>query len=184
MRQTLKLLIEMGPLVIFFATWRFGDLFMATAAFMGATVLGLIGTYVLEKRLAPMPLVTAAVVMVFGGLTLYLHDERFIKMKPTVVYTIFAVTLLGGLATGRPLIKYVFSHVFHLSDRGWRQLTIRWGLFFIFAAILNEYIWRNYSEEFWVSFKVWGFMSLTLAFAVWQSIAIQKYQIGADEPGE
>ena len=177
MKQTLKFLFDLGPLVVFLLSWRWGGLFVATGALMGATLVGLTGTYILERKLPLMPIVTAVVVMVFGGLTLYLQDERFIKMKPTIIYGLFAMILLGGLAAGRPLIKFVFGQVFQLTDQGWRQLTFRWGLFFVFSALLNEFIWRNYSEAFWVNFKVWGFTSLTLVFTFWQVYAVQRYII-------
>ena len=152
----LKLSLELGPLVLFFfANGRFG-LFAATGVFMVATFLALGVSWVLTRRLAIMPLVTGIVVLVFGGLTLALQDETFIKMKPTIVNALFGAILLGGLAFGRSLLGYVFDSVFRLDAEGWRKLTFRWALFFFALAVLNEMIWRNVSTDAWVSFKVSG----------------------------
>ena len=184
MHPGLKFVLDLGPLVVFFAGFFLGDMFVATGAFMVATVVALIISYALERKVAMMPLITGVVVLVFGGLTLYLHDERFIKMKPTIVYTLFATTLFGGLMTGRLFIKLLFGTALQLTDEGWRKFTVRWGLFFLFAAALNEYVWRSYSEEFWITFKVWGFMSLTMVFAITQTLMIQKYIIKPNEAAE
>jgi intracellular septation protein len=180
--------LDIAPLIVFFGVYfALGNksshlgLMWATGAFMAATILSLAVTYVLERRVHPMPLITAGVVLVFGGLTIYLNDERFIKLKPTIVYTIFAAVLLGGLALRKLLIRHLFGSVFHLTDEGWRVLTIRWGLFFVFAAILNELVWRNFSTDFWITFKVWGFMSLTFVFAIWQAMFVTRYQVKPEQ---
>jgi intracellular septation protein len=173
----LKLGLELGPLVVFFlANARFG-LFVATGVFMVATVVALSASWWLTRRLAIMPLVTGVVVFVFGGLTLLLQDEVFIKMKPTIVNALFGTTLLVGLLFGRSLLGYVFDSVFRLDDEGWRKLTFRWGLFFFVLAILNEAIWRNFSTDFWVSFKVFGIMPLTVAFTLSQMPLIQRHAL-------
>ncbi|MBZ8132800.1 septation protein A [Afifella sp. IM 167] len=174
-----KLALELGPLVVFFfANARF-DIFVATAAFMAAITVALAASWILTKRLAIMPVVTGVVVLVFGTLTLFLHDDVFIKMKPTIVNALFGAVLLGGLVFGRSLLGYVFDSVFRLDAEGWRKLTFRWGLFFFALAILNEVVWRNFSTDFWVSFKVFGIMPLTIVFTLTQMPLINRH---ATEP--
>ena len=178
----LKLLLELGPLgVFFFANAKFG-IFAATGAFMLAITVALAASWILTRRLAIMPLVTGIVVLVFGGLTLALQDEIFIKMKPTIVNTLFGGVLIGGLFFGKALLGYVFDSVFHLTDEGWRKLTLRWSLFFFALAILNEVIWRNFSTDFWVSFKVFGMMPLTIIFTLTQMPLIQRHSLDDKEP--
>ncbi|MGH6859202.1 MAG: septation protein A, partial [Phyllobacterium sp.] len=128
-----------------------------------------------------MPLVSGIVVLIFGTLTLYLHNETFIKMKPTIVNALFGVILLGGLFFGKALLGYVFDSAFKLNAEGWRKLTLRWGIFFLFLAVLNEVVWRSFSTDFWVAFKVWGTMPITLLFTFSQMPLIMKY---AAEPGK
>ena len=177
MNPFLKLALELGPLgVFFFANARFG-IFTATGAFMVAIVIALSVSWWLTRRFAIMPLITAAVVLVFGGLTLFLQDEVFIKMKPTIVNTLFGATLLIGLAFGKSLLGYVFDSVFKLDQAGWRKLTFRWGLFFLVLAILNEVVWRQFSTDTWVSFKVFGIMPLTIAFTLSQMPLIQRHAL-------
>lgn len=203
----LKLALELGPLGVFFfanarGAWlaeRFpflaglGDpanpgsqgIFIATALFIVATLISLAISLIVTRRLPIMPFVTGIVVLVFGGLTLLLQNDTFIKMKPTIVNGLFAAVLLGGLAFGRSLIGYVFDSVFQLTDEGWRKLTLRWGLFFVALAILNEIVWRSSSTDFWVSFKVFGIMPLTLLFTFSQVPLIMREQIQpAKAPGE
>jgi len=179
----LKLALELGPLVVFFLANKYGEalaetfpvladlggkIFVGTALFMVAMVISLIASRILLGTLAVMPLVTGFFVLVFGGLTLYLQNDTFIKMKPTIVNLIFASILLGGLVFGKSLLAYIFDSAFKLDDAGWKKLTLRWGLFFVFLAILNEIVWRNFSTDFWVTFKVWGTMPISMAFMMAQ----------------
>lgn len=181
MQQILKLVLEFGPLVIFFVTNSKFGIFHATAAFMVAITLSLVISKLVFKKIAVMALFTGVFVLVFGALTLYLNDETFIKVKPTIVNLLFAFILLAGLYKGRIFLKYVFEEAFHLKEEGWRQLTIRWGLFFIALAVLNEFVWRNFSTDDWVSFKVFGIMPITMIFGLFQIGLLQKYQIEEKE---
>ena len=170
-----KIALDLGPLVLFFiANSRFG-IFTATATFMVAVLAALAASYVLTRRLPIMPVVTAIIVLIFGGLTLILHNDTFIKVKPTIIYTLFGAVLLGGLALGKPLLGVVFDSLFHLTAEGWRKLTVRWALFFLVLAVLNEIVWRNTSTNIWVDFKVFGVMPLTLVFGALQYPMLQKY---------
>jgi intracellular septation protein len=176
-KQAIKLVVELGPLLVFFiANSRFG-IFAGTAAFMFATVASLIASRALLGRIATMPLVTGVFVLVFGGLTLWLQDDHFIKIKPTIVNGLFAAILFGGLATGRLFLKIVFGDVMRLSEEGWRSLTLRWALFFVFLAILNEVIWRGFSTDTWVAFKVFGIMPITFLFAIAQIGLLKRYEL-------
>src|ERR1700719_206777 len=175
LNPALKLVLDLGPLLVFFvANSRFG-IFAATGAFMAAIVLALAVSYALTRHLPIMPLVTAIVVVVFGTLTLVLHDELFIKVKPTIIYVLFGGVLLGGLAFGRSLLGIVFDSVFHLTPEGWRKLTLRWALFFLALAVLNEAIWRTQSTDFWISFKLFGFVPITFVFAALQYPLLMRY---------
>ncbi|WP_159586212.1 septation protein A [Chelativorans xinjiangense] len=195
----LKLVLELGPLMVFFfanarGEWLAerlpalgslgGPLFIATALFMVATALALSASWLLTRTLPIMPLVSGVVVFVFGALTLYLHSEIFIKMKPTIVNTLFAAVLLGGLAFGKSLLGYVFDSAFKLDAEGWRKLTLRWGLFFIFLAVANEVVWRSFSTDAWVAFKVWGIMPITLIFTMSQMPLIMRHSLEEKQPGE
>ena len=173
----LKLALDLGPLLLFFfVNARFG-IYAATGAFMAATIVSLIVTYVLIRRIAVMPLVSAIVVMVFGGLTLYLQNEMFIKLKPTIIYALFGVILLGGLATGRSLLALVMDSLFQLDAEGWKSLTLRWGVFFIVMAVVNEIVWRSVSTDAWVAFKTFGFLPLTILFALAQAPLMMRHSI-------
>jgi intracellular septation protein len=173
--QLIKMALELGPLVVFFIVNARADIFTGTAWFMGAMVIALILSWLLLKKIAVMPLVTAVVVLIFGGLTLALHDDTFIKMKPTIVDTLFGIVLLGGLVFGQSLLRYVFGDVYKLKPEGWTILTLRWGLFFFALAALNEIVWRTQSTDFWVAFKVWATMPLTVVFAAFQLPVLQRY---------
>ena len=172
----LKFALELGPLLVFFVTNTRAGLFWGTGAFMAATLVSLVASWILIRRIPIMPLVTGVVVLIFGGLTLYLQDELFIKLKPTIVNTLFGAALLAGLAFGKSLLAIVFEAAFDLTDEGWKKLTIRWAIFFFVLAVLNEVIWRNFSTDFWVAFKVWGVMPLTFLFALTQVPLLTRYE--------
>jgi intracellular septation protein len=172
----LKLGLELGPLVVFFLANQRAGIFAATGIFIAATVLSLGVHYALVRKLPIMPLVSGAVVIVFGGLTLALQDEHFIKLKPTIVNTLFGLVLLGGLWFGKPLLAIVLDSMFDLTEEGWRKLTLRWALFFFVLAVLNEVVWRTQTTDFWVGFKVFGIMPLTIAFALAQTPLLMRHE--------
>jgi intracellular septation protein len=175
-----KLTIEMGPLILFFVVNGMFGIFAATGAFMIAIVASMIFSWRLRGHIPPMLWFTGAVVMVFGGLTLYLADETFIKLKPTIIYSFFAGILFFGLARGRSYLQVVMEAGFPpLLEAGWLKMARNWALFFTAAAIMNEIVWRNFSTDFWVSFKLFGFIPATMLFAVLQVPVIMKYQIEA-----
>lgn len=176
MNHKLKLLLDIGPLGVFFLSYKAFGLLHATYAIMAASLISLLIIYWIEKKIAIMALVSGAVITIFGGLTIWLHDSSFIKMKPTMVNLIFASILLGGLYFKKPLLKYVMESALTLTDEGWRILSLLWGLFFMFLAALNEFIWRNFPEDFWVNFKVFGMLTLTMLFTLSQIPLIKKHQ--------
>jgi intracellular septation protein len=180
----LKLVLELGPLSLFFLSNsyapRFGvpvdqRIFVATGIFIVATVIALSISYFLLRKLPIMPVVSAVVVVVFGGLTLLLKDELFIKLKPTIVNSLFGFMLLIGLYFRKPFLQIVLDSMFELTEEGWRKLTLRWALFFFALAVINEIVWRTQTTDFWVSFKVFGIMPLTIAFAFAQTPLILRY---------
>ncbi|CDZ27169.1 septation protein A [Neorhizobium galegae] len=204
----LKLALELGPLLVFFfanlrgewlaATFPWlsvlgGPLFIASGLFMLATVISLVVSKIVLGHLPMMPFISGIVVLVFGGLGIWLQDELFFKMKPTIINTLFGVVLLGGLLFGKSLLGYVFNAAFQLDDAGWRKLTIRWGVFFLFLAVLNEIVWRGANayylpdvkaaDNFWVAFKVWGTMPITLIFTMTQMPLIMRHTV-QDPAGE
>jgi intracellular septation protein len=198
----LKLALELGPLVVFFLANSYGDalaqaypaleslggkIFVGTAFFMVAMLISQAISLVLLRHVAVMPLVTLAFVLVFGGLTLWLQDDLFIKMKPTIVNCIFGTALLGGLLFGKSLLAYVFDAAFRMDAEGWRKLTLRFGLLFFALAALNEIVWRNFSTDFWVGFKTWAVMPLTMIFMMTQLSLIQRHALpeaGENEPAK
>jgi intracellular septation protein len=196
LNPALKLALDLGPLLLFFfansrpalfAPWlapvlppglltgEHAGIFAATAVFIPAVLLALAVGYALTRHFPVMPLITAIIVVVFGGLTLLLQNETFIKLKPTIIYVFLAGVLLGGLAFGKALLGPLFDSVFHLTEEGWRKLTLRWALFFLALAMLNEIVWRTQTTDFWVSFKVFGVLPLTFAFAALQYPLLTKY---------
>lgn len=183
----LKFALEMGPLVVFFLMNSRAGIYVGTGAFMAATVIALVVSYTLMRTIPIMPLVTAAFVLVFGGLTLWLADDLFIKLKPTIINLLFAAILFFGIMTGRLFIKLILESAFNLTQRGWRLITWAWIGFFIFLAALNEVVWRNSSTDFWVSFKVFGVMPLTILFSFAMIPLIMRHTVQppaqADAPG-
>ena len=198
----LKLALDFGPLVLFFyanakpalfapwltpilpaavATGPRAGIFVATAVFMVAIFLALLISYALTHRLPVMALVSAFIVLVFGGLTLAFQDETFIKLKPTIIYVLFAGVLGGGLLCGKSLLTVVFDQMFNLTEEGWRKLTLRWALFFLALAVVNEVVWRTQSTDFWVAFKAFGVMPLTFIFAALQYPLLMKHDAGAKD---
>lgn len=196
LNPALKLALDLGPLLLFFfansrpalfapllapllapelLAGEHAGIFAATAVFIPAVLVALAVGYVVTRHLPVMPLVTALIVVVFGGLTLLLQNETFIKLKPTIIYVFLAGVLLGGLAFGKPLLGPIFDSVFHLTGEGWHKLTLRWALFFLALALLNEIVWRTQSTDFWVSFKVFGVLPLTFAFAALQYPLLTRY---------
>ncbi|WP_375632110.1 MULTISPECIES: septation protein A [unclassified Bartonella] len=190
---TLKFLLEMGPLVAFFFANYKGEwliknigffqnfskpIFPATAIFMVAIIISLSLSWILAKQIPIMPLISGIFVLVFGFLTLWLHNETFIKMKPTIINSLFAFILFGGMFFKKPLLRYALDSTLKLDDLGWQKLTYRWAFFFIFLAILNEIIWRNFSDNFWTSFKVFGVMPITVLFMLTQMPIIIKHSKG------
>jgi intracellular septation protein len=192
----LKLGLDLGPLLLFFfanakpmlfepwlapiipeavQTGERAGIFVATAVFMVAIVVALLVSYILTRRLPMMALVSAVIVVVFGGATLVFQNETFIKLKPTIIYLLFTTVLLGGLIFRKPLLAAVFDQVFHLTEEGWRKLTVRWALFFLALAVLNELVWRTQSTDTWVTFKVFGVAPLTFVFAALQYPLLMRY---------
>jgi intracellular septation protein len=203
LNPTVKLVLDLGPLLLFFLansrpalfapllrpflsdallTGEHAGIFTATAVFIPVVLVTLGIGYALTRHLPLMPVITAVIVVVFGGLTLILQDETFIKLKPTIIYVLFGAALLIGLAFGKSLLGLVFDSVFHLTDEGWRKLTLRWALFFLALAVLNEFVWRTMSTDTWVTFKVFGVVPITFVFAALQYPLLQKY--AAPDPAE
>ena len=177
----LKPVAEFGPLVIFIACYFTVDFITATAALLAVTPVALGLLYYYERQIAYVPLLTAAIVGVFGGLTIWTGDERFYKMKPTIVQALFAVVLLGGLLFGRSLLKPLFGSAWAMDEAGWRKLTFRFGVFFAVAAVANEVVWRTQSTDFWVLFKFPGLVVVTFAFTLSQLPMIQRHSL--PDPG-
>ena len=197
-KALIKTLLELGPLALFFAanarpewfkpllSW-FGltgmdeviqtPLFMATAVFMVAMLVSLVLSWALLRHIAVMPLVSGVIVLIFGGLTLYLRDETFIKLKPTIVNVLFGSVLLGGLLFGRSFLRLTLESVLSIDEEGWRKLTFRWGVFFFVLAGLNELVWRTQTTDTWINFKVFCIMPLTMAFALLQTPLLSRHQL-------
>jgi intracellular septation protein len=176
-----KLVLDLGPLLLFFFANSHYGIFVATGTFMVAILAAMAVSYVLTRHFPIMTVVTAIIVVVFGGLTLILHDATFIKVKPTIIYALFGIILIGGLFFNKPLLGIVFDSLFHLTEEGWRKLTLRWAIFFLVLAALNEIVWRNTSTDVWVDFKVFAVMPLTLLFGALQLPLLKKYSV---EPAE
>ena len=177
MKSFIKLIVDIGPLAIFFIFYTRSDLQSAILPFMIATVIAVILWYIVENKIPIMPTVGAVIILVFGGLTLYFNNDVFFKMKPTIINILFAGILFLGNLMNKPLLKLLLGETLKLQDAGWSILTTRWISFFIVLAILNEIIWRTQSTDFWVNFKVFGMLPLTFIFTLSQLPVIKKFQI-------
>ena len=178
MNSFIKLFIDIGPLAVFFIYYKVsGDLIEAILPLMLATIISVVISYILEKRIPIMPTLGAGIVVIFGGLTIIFDNKIFIFMKPTIINIIFAAILYGGIILKKPLLKYLLGSALKLEEEGWSILTQRWAAFFIALAVLNEIVWRTMSEEFWVSFKVFGILPITFIFTMTQYPLIKKYQV-------
>src|SRR5271156_5344415 len=180
----LKFALELGPLALFFIVYGRLGIFAATGILMACVMVTLAVSYAMLKRIPVMPLVTAVIVLIFGSLTLVLHDETLIKIKPTALYVLFGAALFVGLWLKRPLLKILFDGALHVTEEGWRKLAWRWAFFFIALAVLNEVIWRTQTTDVWVKFKTFGFLPITLLFAVAQAPLIMRYETKEEEAGE
>ncbi len=180
-KQLIKMGIELGPIILFGLTYFIYGLLPATAVLIGASVFAVLLSKIVLNHIGLMPVITAAVAVLFGGMTLWFQDTVFIKMKPTIIYMLFGGLLSFGLITGRNFLASLFGQVFNLTDEGWRILTIRWAVFFITLAIMNEFIWRNFSEATWVYLKLFGFTGSTIVFAIAQVGLLSRYEFKADD---
>lgn len=177
MKSFYKLLIDIGPLAVFFIFYTRSGLQASILPFMVATVIAVLFSYILEKKIPIMPTVGAGIVLLFGGLTIYFDNDVFFKMKPTIINILFAVILYGGILINKPLLKYLLGAALKLEEAGWKILTQRWIGFFIALAVLNEIVWRTQSTDVWVNFKVFGILPITFIFTMTQFPLIKKYQI-------
>ena len=177
MKSVYKLLIDIGPLAVFFIFYTRSGLQESILPFMVATVIAVLFSYILEKKIPIMPTVGAGIVLLFGGLTIYFDNDVFFKMKPTIINILFAVILYGGILINKPLLKYLLGAALKLEETGWKILTQRWIGFFIALAVLNEIVWRTQSTDVWVNFKVFGILPITFIFTMTQFPLIKKYQI-------
>ena len=177
MKSIYKLLIDIGPLAVFFIFYTRSGLQASILPLMIATVIAVLFSYILEKKIPIMPTVGAGIVLIFGGLTIYFDNEVFIKMKPTIINLIFAIILYGGMLVKKPLLKILLGAALRLEEKGWTILTYRWIGFFIALAVLNEIVWRTQSTDIWVNFKVFGILPITFIFTMTQFPLIKKHQI-------
>ena len=177
MKSISKLLIDIGPLAVFFIFYSRSDLKSAIIPFMIATIIAVLFSYIMEKKIPIMPTVGAFIILIFGGLTIYFDNEVFFKMKPTIINLLFALILYGGMIVKKPLLKFLLGAAIKLEDEGWKILTQRWISFFIALAVLNEIVWRTQSTDIWVNFKVFGILPITFIFTMTQFPLIKKYQI-------
>ena len=177
MKSISKLLIDIGPLAVFFIFYSRSDLKSAIIPFMIATIIAVLFSYIMEKKIPIMPTVGAFIILIFGGLTIYFDNDVFFKMKPTIINLLFALILYGGVIVKKPLLKFLLGAAIKLEDEGWKILTQRWISFFIALAIVNEIVWRTQSTDIWVNFKVFGILPITFIFTMTQFPLIKKYQI-------
>lgn len=183
MPALVKFAIDIGPLLAFMIANQFADIFIATGVLMAAVGLAFLVSWVMTRKIAILPLVTLGFVLVFGGLTLMLRDDTFIKMNVTISNGLFGIALLGGLAFGKSLLKLVFSDMIGVDGEGWRKMTLHMGVFLLSIAVLNEGVWRSVSTDTWVQFKVFAIPVLSIVFLFTQMPLIQRHMID-EEPGE
>ena len=184
LNPALKFALELGPLVLFFAAYSKLGIFAATGVLMASVLVTLAVSYAMLRRIPIMPLVTAVIVLIFGSLTLVFHDETLIKIKPTALYVLFAAALFAGLALKKPLLKILFDGALHVTEEGWRRLAWRWAFFFLALALLNEILWRTQTTDLWVKFKTFGFLPLTILFALSQAPLIMRYEPKAPDAAD
>ena len=177
MKSFYKILIDIGPLAVFFIFYTRSGLQASILPFMVATIISVLFSYMLEKKIPVMPTIGAVIILIFGGLTIYFDNEVFFKMKPTIINFLFAAILYCGILINKSLLKYLLGAALKLEEVGWKILTQRWIGFFIALAILNEIVWRTQSTDIWVSFKVFGILPITFIFTMTQFPLIKRYQI-------
>jgi intracellular septation protein len=180
----LKFVLELGPLALFFIVYSRVGIFAATGILMAGVLVTLGVSYAMLRRIPIMPLITAVIVVIFGSLTLIFHDETLIKIKPTALYLLFGAALFVGLWLNKPLLKILFDGAIQVTEEGWRKLTWRWAFFFLALAVLNEIVWRTQTTDLWVKFKTFGFLPLTLLFALSQAPLIMKYEAKDETPSD
>lgn len=168
---------EYGPLGVFFVAYLMGDLFVATAAVMIATVVALVFSYAVARTFPKLPLVMAPVLLVLGGLTLYLEDDTFIKIRPTIVNSLLALVMVGSVYLGKQPLRFLMNSALNLNEEGWTKLTFRFGCLFAFLAVMNEIIWRTQTDDFWVTYKVFGALGITMVFMMTQIPMISRHTI-------
>ena len=175
----MKQLFEFLPLIVFFAVYYKSDkdLYLSIAAVIVATIISLIALYIKERKVSTMMLVSTIILIIFGGLSLFLKNEMFFKMKPTIINALFAVILIGSSLINKPVLKYLLNSSMQLSEQGWSLMNKMWATFFIFLAILNEIVWRTQSTDTWVNFKVFGIMGITIVFTILQIPLLKKHFI-------
>ena len=179
-KSLIKFITDFGPLIIFFSFYyKSGkNLQIAIPPLVIATIISIIIVWILEKKIPFVPLLGGVLITFFGGLTIYFENPVFIYMKPTIINIIFAIALFfGKYFTSEPILKKILGKTMPLNNEGWNKLNSRWIFFFVFLAILNEFIWRTQSEEFWVNFKVWGMLPITIIFTAFQIPLINKYKL-------
>ena len=181
----MRLALDLGPLLLFFLANAKVGIFAATGIFIAAIVVAMVVSFALVRHVTALQMFSAFMVIVMGGLTIWLHDETFIKLKPTIYYSFVAVLLAFGLATGRPLLKNVLGTAYPgLDEEGWRKLTRNWALFFAVMAVANELVWRNSSTSFWVGYKLWGAIPATLLFALANVPMLMRHGLSRDDAVE
>ena len=177
MPNILKLITEVGPLLLFFIAYKYSGLVAATSVIVVSTLITQAFTYYFEKKISPIQIFTTALLLVFGGITIYSGNSMFIKLKPTIINLLFAIILLAGVFLKRGYIKYIFGNAISMSEENWLILSRRLAIFFLALACLNEVVWRNVAEHVWVNFKVFGILGCTIIFLFIQIPFLSKNNI-------